>query len=328
MPSLFCSSHVLLAFWSLYLFCFVFNSLFHICSYFTPCLLFFACLWPLTVYARNPSSPALSCYSHSCTLALFFVLPRVPVFARIYGLAWLRSRKILMQSPIAICSVAGLSSHKDIYAIPSTHLQCDRAEQPWRYWCTPQFPFAVWQGWVAIKNIWCKPQYPFAVWQGWAAMKILMQSPVPICNVTGLSSHEDIDAIPSAHLQCYRAEQPCMKILMHSPVTICSVTGLSSHEDIYAIPSTHLLCDRAEYPWRHWCNRQYPFAVLQGWAAMKVLMHSPVPICSVTGLSSHKKKKKKKMMQTPVPICSVTGLSSHEDIDTIPSSHFQCDRAE
>ena len=76
----------------------------------------------------QPLPPAKSCYSHSCTMALLFVLPSVPVFARIYGLAWLRSRKILMQSPIPICSVAGLSSHKDIYAIPSTHLQCDRAE--------------------------------------------------------------------------------------------------------------------------------------------------------------------------------------------------------
>ena len=130
MSSLFCSSHVLLPFSSLYLFCFVFHSLFHICSYFTPCLLFFACLWPLTVYTRNPS-PRLNLVIliHAHWL-YFFVLPSVPVFARIYGLAWLRSRKILMQSPIPICSVEGLSSHKDIYAIPSTHLQCDRAEQP------------------------------------------------------------------------------------------------------------------------------------------------------------------------------------------------------
>ena len=152
--------------------------------------------------------------------------------------------KILMQSPVPICNVTGLSSHEDIDAISSTHLQCYRAEQPWRYWCNLQFPFAVWQGWVAIK--------------------ILMQTPVPICRVTWLNSHEDIDAIPSSHLHCYRAEQP----------------------------------------WRYWCNPQFPFAVLQGWAAMKILMQSPVPFCSVTVLSSHK------------------------DTDAISSTHLQCYRAE
>ena len=204
--------------------------------------------------------------------------------------------KILMQSPVPICSVTGLSSHEDIDAIPSTHLQCYRAEQPWRYWCNPQFPFAV--------------------LQGWAAMKILMQSPVPICSVTGLSSHKDIDAIPSTHLQCYMVEQPwrywcnpqfpfallqgwaAMKILMQSPVPICSVTGLSSHKDIDAIPSSHLQCYGAEQPWRYWCNPQSPFAVLQGWVAINILM------------------------QSPVPFCNVTGLSSHEDIDAIPSCSF------
>ena len=46
-----------------------------------------------------------------------------------------------------------------------------------------------------------------------------------IFSVTGLSSHEDIYAIP---------------------VPICSVAGPSSHEDIYAIPRTYLQCDRAE----------------------------------------------------------------------------------
>ena len=46
-----------------------------------------------------------------------------------------------------------------------------------------------------------------------------------IFSVTGLSSHEDIYAIP---------------------VPIRSVAGPSSHEDIYAIPRTYLQCDRAE----------------------------------------------------------------------------------
>ena len=126
MSSLFCSSHVLLPFLSLYLFCFVFHSLFHICSHFTPCLLFFACLWPLTVYICNPS-PRLNLVILIHVHWLYFSYSQVYPFLPV-GLEWLRSRKILMQSPIPICSVAGLSSHKDIYAIPSTHLQCDRAE--------------------------------------------------------------------------------------------------------------------------------------------------------------------------------------------------------
>ena len=50
------------------------------------------------------------------------------------------------------------------------------------------------------------PVYAFAVWHGSVAMKLLVQSPVPICSVTELSSHEDIYAIPSIHLQCDRAE--------------------------------------------------------------------------------------------------------------------------
>ena len=191
--------------------------------------------------------------------------------------------KIVMQSPVPICSITVLRNHEDIDAMPSTHLQCYRAEQPWRYCCNPQCPFAVLQCWGAMKILmqspvpirrcyraeqpwryWCNLQFPFAVWQGWVAIKILMQIPVPICSVTWLNSHEDIDAIPSSHLHCYRAEQP----------------------------------------WRYWCNPQLPFAVLQGWAAMKILMRSPVPICSVTGLSSHK------------------------DIDAIPSTLLQCDSAE
>ena len=324
-----------------------------------------------------------------------------------------------MQSPVPICSVTGLSSHEDIDAISSTHLQCYRAEQPWRYWCNPQYPFAVLQGWAAMKILmqspvpicsatglsshkdidanpsthlqcymveqpwryWCNPQLPFAVLQGWAATKILMQSPVPICSVTGLSSHKNIEAIPSSsfevlqgwvamkilmqspvpHLQCYRAEQPwrywwnpqypfavlqgwaAMKILMQSPVPICSITVLRSHEDIDAIPSTHLQCYRAEQPWRYWCNPQCPFAVLQCWGAMKILMQSPVPIrrcyraeqpwrywCNLQfpfavwqGWVAIKI-----LMQITVPICSVTWLNSHEDIDALPSSHLQCDRAE
>ena len=221
--------------------------------------------------------------------------------------------KILMQSPVPICSVKGLSSHEDIDAISSTHLQCYRAEQPWRYWCNPQCPFAVLQCWGAMKILmqspvaicsvtglsshedidaipsfhlqcyraeqpwryWCNPQYPFAVWQCWVATKILMQSPVPICSVTGLSSHKNIEAIPSssfAVLQGWAA----MEILMQSPVPICSVTGLSSHEDIDAIPSAHLQYYSAEEPWRYWCNPQLPFAVLQGWAAMKIWCN---PLC-------------------------------------------------
>ena len=56
---------------------------------------------------------------------------------------------------------------------------------------------------------------------------------------------------------------------------------------------------------------------------MKIFMQSPVPICSVTGLSCHQD-----IYAIPVPICSVTVLSSPGDIDAIPSTDLQCNRAE
>ena len=127
MSSLFCSSHVLLPFLSSYLFGFFFTPYFTYAAISPRVYPFSHVYGPLQCILATPP-PGLSCYSHSCTLALFFVLSNVPVFARIYGLAWLRSRKILMQSPIPICSVTGLSSHEDIDALPSSHLQCDRAE--------------------------------------------------------------------------------------------------------------------------------------------------------------------------------------------------------
>ena len=79
--------------------------------------------FPLFLFHYSSSAPEFS-VSQGWVAMKIFMQSQYP-----YAVSQGRvAMKISMQSPVPICSVTGLSSHGDIYAIPSTDLQCDRAE--------------------------------------------------------------------------------------------------------------------------------------------------------------------------------------------------------
>ena len=64
----------------------VFHTLSHIFSYFSLYVLFFVWLYPLAVYTLHPSPGLIILFSFVYN-SFIFVLPSVPVFVHIYGLA-------------------------------------------------------------------------------------------------------------------------------------------------------------------------------------------------------------------------------------------------